>query len=250
MNTTTGTSARTVVITGASSGIGLALAAAYLKRGDKFVGNARTSERLERARIQLGNPDNFLGVAGDVADPETAEKLFREAVARFGKVDILVNNAGIFIAKPFVEYTPDDIGRLIDTNLKGFFYPAQQAARHMAAQRGGHIVNITASVASQPNQKVPSLLPVMVKGGLNSATRALALELAPHKVRVTAVAPGIIDTPLHDPATHDFLKSLQPLDELGETQDIVDAVLYLTGARFTTGIVLGVDGGATAGVWQ
>jgi NAD(P)-dependent dehydrogenase (short-subunit alcohol dehydrogenase family) len=240
---------RTVVITGASSGIGLALAEAYIKRGDNVVGNARTRERLDQARLQLGNPENFIGVEGDIAAPQTAAKLFAEATARFGKVDILINNAGIFNAKPFDAYTPEEVERLIDTNLKGFFYPSQQAASHMSANGSGHIVNITASVALQPNQKVPAVLPVLVKGGLNSATRALALELAPHNVKVTAVAPGIIDTPLHDKGTHEFLKSLQPIGRLGEVQDIVDAVLYLTGASFTTGVVLSVDGGATAGVW-
>ncbi|RZA33304.1 MAG: SDR family oxidoreductase [Lysobacteraceae bacterium] len=239
----------TVVITGASSGIGLALAAAYLERGANVVGNARTRERLDQAREQLGNPGNFIGVEGDIADPRTAEKLFAEATARFGKVDILINNAGIFNAKPFHSYTPEEVERLIDTNLKGFFYPSQLAASHMSANRSGHIVNITASVSIQPNQKVPAVLPVLVKGGLNSATRALALELAPHNVKVSAVAPGIIDTPLHDKSSHDFLKSLQPSGQLGSVQDIVDAVLYLTDARFTTGIVLSVDGGATAGVW-
>lgn len=238
-----------VVITGASSGIGLALAKAYLERGANVVGNARTRERLDQAREQLGNPDNFIGVDGDIADPHTAAKLFAAAEARFGKVDILINNAGIFNAKPFHSYSPEEVERLIDTNLKGFFYPSQLAASHMSANRSGHIVNITASVSIQPNQKVPAALPVLVKGGLNSATRALALELAPHNVQVSAVAPGIIDTPLHDKGSHEFLKSLQPSGQLGSVQDIVDAVLYLTDARFTTGIVLSVDGGATAGVW-
>lgn len=240
---------RTVVITGASSGIGLALAAAYLKRGYNVVGNARTGQRLEEAAAQLGRPANFVGVAGDIAEPSTAQTIFRTAIERFGKVDILINNAGIFNAKPFHTYTPEEVERLIDTNLKGFFYPSQQAAAHMAANRDGHIVNITASVAIQPNVKVPAVLPVMVKGGLNAATRALALELAASNVKVTAVAPGIIDTPLHDKDSHEFLKSLQPSGQLGTVQDIVDAVLYLTDAKFTTGIVLGVDGGATAGTW-
>ena len=240
---------RTVVITGASSGIGLALARAYLERGYNVVGNARTTERLEQAKAELGNPDNFYGVAGDIAEPDTAGALFTVAKARFGKVDILVNNAGIFNAKPFHTYTPDEVQRLIDTNLKGFFYPSQQAAEHMVANGGGHIVNITASVAIQPNIKVPAVLPVMVKGGLNAATRALALELAPHKVQVAAVAPGIIDTPLHDKDSHAFLEGLQPSGRLGEVQDIVDAVLYLTDAKFVTGVVLSVDGGATSGTW-
>jgi NAD(P)-dependent dehydrogenase (short-subunit alcohol dehydrogenase family) len=240
---------RTVVITGASSGIGLALAAAYLKRGDNVVGNARTRERLDQAKQQLGNPDNFLGVEGDIADPETAKKLFAQAVARFGKVDILINNAGIFNAKPFHTYSPREVERLIDTNVKGFFYPSQQAASHMVANGSGHIVNITAGLALQPNQKVPAVLPVLVKGGLNSATRALALEMAPHNVKVSAVAPGIIDTPLHDKSTHEFLKTLQPSGQLGSVDDVVGAVQYLTDASYTTGVVLNVDGGASAGVW-
>ncbi|OON62753.1 3-oxoacyl-ACP reductase [Massilia sp. KIM] len=241
--------ARTVVITGASSGIGLALAKAYLERGFNVVGNARTVERLEQAKEQLGNPDNFYGVAGDIAEADTAEAIFTVAKARFGKVDILINNAGIFNAKPFHTYTPEEVERLADTNLKGFFYPSQQAAAHMSANKGGHIVNITASVSIQPNAQVPAVLPVLVKGGLNSATRALALELAPHNVKVTAVAPGIIDTPLHDPGAREFLQGLQPTGRIGRVEDIVDAVLYLTDASFTTGIVLSVDGGATAGTW-
>ncbi|SHG71741.1 SDR family NAD(P)-dependent oxidoreductase [Massilia sp. CF038] len=240
---------RTVVITGASSGIGLALAAAYLQRGDNVVGNARNAQGLERAAAQLGNPSGFVGVAGDIADPATAVALFDTAKARFGTVDVLINNAGIFIAKPFHTYTPDDVERLVATNLMGFFYPSQQAAAHMVANGGGHIVNITASVSLQPSAALPAVLPVLVKGGLNSATRALALELAPHNVKVTAVAPGIIDTPLHAPGTHDFLKGLQPTGQFGQVKDIVDAVLYMTDASFTTGVVLSVDGGATAGVW-
>jgi NAD(P)-dependent dehydrogenase (short-subunit alcohol dehydrogenase family) len=240
---------RTVIITGASSGIGLALAEAYLKRGFNVVGNARTTERLEKAAADLGNPSNFLAVAGDIAEPATAKVLFERAIARFGKVDILINNAGIFIAKPFTAYTSEEFDRLVNTNLKGFFYPSQQAAAHMAANKNGHIVNITASVASQPNVNVPALLPVLVKGGLNQATRALALELAASNVKVNAVAPGIIDTPLHDAGTHEFLKTLQPTGRIGQVKDVVDAVLYLTDAEFTTGIVLTVDGGATSGKW-
>jgi NAD(P)-dependent dehydrogenase (short-subunit alcohol dehydrogenase family) len=243
MNTPT----RTVVITGASSGIGFALAQAYLARGDNVVGNARTLARLEAAAQKLGNPPNFLPVVGDIADPATARVLFERAIAAFGSVDILVNNAGIFIAKPIGGYTPEDLESIVDTNLKGFFYPTQQAAAHMTANGHGHIVSITASIAIQPNQKVPALLPVLIKGGMNAATRALAIELAGSNVKVSAVAPGIVDTPMHDVATHDFLKSLQPNGRLGAVKDIVDAVLYLTDADFTTGVVLPVDGGAAAG---
>ncbi|NDZ15864.1 3-oxoacyl-ACP reductase [Variovorax sp. WS11] len=243
------TQAKTIVITGASSGIGLALAGAFLQRGDNVVGNARTAERLQEAAVSLGSPDNFLGVAGDVADPAVGTALVQRAVERFGQVDVLINNAGIFNAKPFVEYTPDELEALVNTNLKGFVYPSQAAARHMIERKAGRIISITASIASAPNQSVPALLPVLVKGGIDHATRALALELAPHNIQVTAVAPGIVDTPLYTKDMHGFLNTLQPAGRIGTTQEIVDAVLYLSGAGFTTGIVLAVDGGMGAGKW-
>lgn len=242
---------KTVIVTGASSGLGFAIAKAYLERGDNVVGNARTLARLQEAAAQLGNPANFLLVAGDIAQPETAQRLFEEAVAAFGKVDILINNAGIFIPKPVADYTEGDVDAIVDTNLKGFFYPAQAAARHMAANGSGHIVAITASIALQPNLKVPALLPVLIKGGLNQAVRALSLELAAAHVQVNAVAPGIIDTPLHanDPQTQAALRTLAPTGQVGTPQDVVDAVLYLTDSTFVTGVVIAVDGGASSGTW-
>jgi NAD(P)-dependent dehydrogenase (short-subunit alcohol dehydrogenase family) len=241
----------TVIVTGASSGLGFAIAEAYLERGYNVVGNARTPERLRAAAEKLGNPRQFVAVPGDIGLPATARALFAQATEHFGKADILVNNAGIFIAKPIGDYTDDDLDAIIATNLKGFFYPAREAARHMSANGGGHIMTITASLGLAPTAKVPALLPVLIKGGLNQATRALALELAGANVKVNAVAPGIIDTPLHDGdvATRDFLKSLAPTGTMGTARDVADAVLYLTGARFTTGTVLSVDGGATAGNW-
>ncbi|VTU22426.1 Gluconate 5-dehydrogenase [Variovorax sp. PBL-H6] len=243
------TQPKTVVITGASSGIGLALAAAFLERGDNVVGNARTAERLREAAASLGSPDKFLGVPGDIADAAVGAMLVRQAVERFGQVDVLVNNAGIFNAKPFVDYTQEDLEALVNTNLKGFVYASQAAARHMVERKAGHIISITASIALAPNQGVPALLPVLIKGGINQATKALALELAPHNVQVTAVAPGIIDTPLYTKDMHGFLNTLQPAGRIGTMQEIVDAVLYLSGAAFTTGIVLPVDGGMSAGKW-
>ena len=188
-------------------------------------------------------------MAGDIADPATASKLFTEAIARFGRVDVLVNNAGIFNAKAFTEYSTEDLDALVATNLKGFFYVTQEAARHMTARKQGSIINITASIAQQPNAAVPALLPILIKGGLNHATRALAIELAPHNVQVNAVAPGIVDTPLYTSDMHGFLSTLQPAGRIGKPQDIVDAVLYLSDAAFTTGIVLPVDGGMSAGKW-
>lgn len=241
----------TVIVTGASSGIGLAIAQAYLARGYNVVGNGRTLKRLETAAASLGNPANFLAVAGDIALKATAETLFKQAIATFGRVDILINNAGIFIPKPASDYSEQDIDALINTNLKGFLFPSLLAASHMSKNKSGHIVNITASVAMQPNVKVPALLPVMVKGGLNQATRALALELAADNVRVNAVAPGIIETPLHADYSGSvgFLSSLSPSGKTGTVQDVVNAVLYLTDSQFVSGTVMAVDGGSTAGIW-
>ncbi|CAI1499824.1 SDR family NAD(P)-dependent oxidoreductase [Serratia quinivorans] len=244
---------KTVIVTGASSGLGFAIARAYLARGYNVVGNARSLERLQAAANQLGNPANLLLVPGDIALPETATRLFDQAEENFGQVDILINNAGIFMSKPVAEYSEEDVDAMLATNLKGFFYPSQAAARHMVPNGTGHIVTITAAIAMQPISKVPALLPIMVKGGLNQATRGLALELAPHNVMVNAVAPGIIATPLTmsnpDEQSLAFMKQMAPTQRIGQPQDIVDAVLYLTDSSFVTGTVVAVDGGTTAGVW-
>ncbi|OLF52914.1 SDR family NAD(P)-dependent oxidoreductase [Pseudomonas chlororaphis] len=240
---------RTVIVTGASSGIGLGLAQAYLDRGYNVVGNARSQAGLDAAAATLGQPERFLGVVGDVADPSTATQMVERAVARFGQVDVLVNNAGFFLPKPFIDYSAEELESLLATNLKGVVYMSQAAARHMIERRQGHIVNISASVALQPNLAVPAALPVLIKGGVNQMTRALALELSPFNIQVNAVAPGIIDTPMHDPAHRDFLNGLQPAGRLGRTEEIADAVLYLSSAGFTTGAVLPVDGGMSSGTW-
>lgn len=242
---------QTVIVTGASSGLGFAIAEAYLQRGYNVVGNARTLDRLEAAAAKLGNPANFLMVAGDIADAQTAKGLFDAAIAAFGKVDILINNAGIFIAKPIGEYTESDVNAIVGTNLMGFFYPSQLAAAHMSANGSGHIVTITASIAMQPHLKLPALLPVLIKGGLNHATRGLALELAPYNVKVNAVAPGIIETPIHsqDEETQSFLRSMSPSGKIGTAKDVVDAVMYLTDSAYTSGTVIAVDDGAIAGTW-
>jgi NAD(P)-dependent dehydrogenase (short-subunit alcohol dehydrogenase family) len=245
----TNSPSKTVIVTGASSGIGFALTEAYLQRGYNVVGNARTMERLKGAAAKLGSPANFLTVAGDIAEPATARALFAQATARFGQVDVLVNNAGIFSAKPFTQYSSEDLDGLINTNLKGFVYATQEAAAHMVQNKRGHIISITASIALQPNASVPAALPILIKGGINHATKALAIELAPHNVKVSAVAPGIVDTPLYTPDMHGFLATLQPAGRIGSTREVVDAVLYLGDAEFTTGVVLPVDGGMSAGKW-
>jgi NAD(P)-dependent dehydrogenase (short-subunit alcohol dehydrogenase family) len=242
---------KTVIVTGASSGIGLALAESYLKRGDNVVGNARTMARLEEAAALLGNPENFLLVAGDISKPDTATMLFDRATGAFGTVDILVNNAGIFIGKPITDFTVEDVDSIVDTNLRGFFYPAQAAARHMAANGSGHIIAISACIAMQPNAKLPCSMTAMIKGGLNHIVRALAIELAPAGIQVNSVAPGIIDTPIfpRDEQTWAFLRTLAPNGKTGVTQDVVNAVQYLTDSTYVTGAIMTVDGGSTAGTW-
>jgi NAD(P)-dependent dehydrogenase (short-subunit alcohol dehydrogenase family) len=240
---------KTAIVTGATGGIGLAITRAFLDRGYAVIGSARTLSRLKKTSDALGAPDRFIGVEGDIGRPEIAKRLFDVALERSGHVDVLVNNAGIFIAKPTTAYEVDDVEQMISTNLKGFVYPSQQAARHMAERGSGSIINITASLASQPQAAVPALLAVLIKGGIDQATRALALELAPRGVRVNAIAPGIIDTPMHSPPTHEFLKKLSPMNRMGTAAEVAAAALYLVDAEFTTGVVLPVDGGMTTGRW-
>jgi NAD(P)-dependent dehydrogenase (short-subunit alcohol dehydrogenase family) len=240
-------SENTIVITGATSGIGLGLAEAFLRDGYNVVGTGRSAQRLRAAADHLNAGERFLGVAGDVGTPETASRVFAQAIARYGQVDVLVNNAGIFTAKPFVDFTPQEVEEQIATNLKGVLYMSQQAARHMGERRHGKIINITASLALQPHASVPALLAVALKGGINQATRALALELAPRGVTVNAVAPGVVDTPMHSADTHAALGSLHPLGRIARIDEIAAAVRYLVGAEFVTGVIVPVDGGFSAG---
>jgi NAD(P)-dependent dehydrogenase (short-subunit alcohol dehydrogenase family) len=239
------TTPKTAIVTGASSGIGLGLATALLEHGYRVVANSR---QITTAGT-LSATANLALVDGNIARAETARNLVETAVQRFGSVDLLVNNAGIFISKPFTDYTTDDFDRLVSTNLAGFLYVTQQAVRQMRTQGAGHIVNITTSLADQPIAGVSAAIPVLTKGGLNAVTAALAIEFAGEGIRFNAIGAGIIDTPMHNPDTHEFLKSLHPIHRIGRVSEIVDAVLYLTEATFVTGEVLHVDGGAHAGKW-
>ena len=231
---------RVAVITGASQGIGAGLVAAYRKLGFSVVATSRS--------ITPSKDEHVLAIAGDIRDRATAHKVVAAAKHRFGRVDTLVNNAGVFIAKPFTEYTQDDFDVVTATNVTGMFHLTQLVLAELVAQRSGHIVNITAALVDQPLAAVPAGLAAVTKGGLNALTKSLAIEVAKKGVRVNAVAPGAVKTPMHAPATHDVLARIHPVGRMGEVQDIVDAVLYLESASFVTGEILHVDGGAAAGV--
>lgn len=230
---------KVAVITGASQGIGASLVQAYQAVGFRVVANSRSI-------LPADDPD-MITIAGDIADPETAERIINTGMQRFGRIDTLVNNAGIFTAKPFTEFSIRDWERNISTNLAGFFHITQRAIEKMEKQGFGHVVQITTSLADQPVAGVPSVLASLTKGGLNAATKSLAIEYASRRIRVNAVAPGVIKTPMHPPETHAGLASLHPVGRMGEIEDIVEAVLFLERSSFITGEILHVDGGQSAG---
>lgn len=234
------TTPRVAIVTGASQGIGEALVAGYRKLGYAVVANSRT--------ISASNDPMILNVAGDIAEPGVGQRLVDAAVERFGRVDAVVNNAGIFIAKPFTDYTDEDYDAVTGVNSRGFFELTRAGIRAMAAQGdGGHVVTISTSLVDHANSQVPSALASLTKGGLNAATKALAVEYAARGIRANAVALGIVRTPMHAPETHEFLSALHPVGRMGDISDVVDAVLYLENATFVTGEILHVDGGQSAG---
>jgi NAD(P)-dependent dehydrogenase (short-subunit alcohol dehydrogenase family) len=234
-----GAEQKVAIITGASQGIGEGLVRAYRDRNYRVVANSRS--------IKPSTDPDIVTVAGDIADPKTAERIVSAAIERFGRIDTLVNNAGIFVAKPFTDYTDEDFASVLAVNVGSFFQVTRRAAAEMLKQGSGHIVQITTSLVDHANSSVPSVLASLTKGGLNAATKSLAIEYAAKGIRVNAVAPGVIKTPMHMPETHEFLANLHPVRRMGETKDIVDAVLFLESAPFVTGEILHVDGGQSAG---
>jgi NAD(P)-dependent dehydrogenase (short-subunit alcohol dehydrogenase family) len=233
------TSQKVVVITGASQGIGAELVKAFRERDYRVVATARS--------IKPSDDANILTVAGDIGDPDTARRVISEGVARFGRIDTLVNNAGIFIAKPFTQYTAEDYAAITSVNLSGFFYITQLAITEMEKNSSGHVVSVSTTLAESAISGVPSVLASLTKGGLNAATKSLAIEYAKSGIRANAVAPGIIKSPMHAPETHAALGALHPMGHMGEMSDIVNAILYLDSAPFVTGEILHVDGGQSAG---
>lgn len=233
------TSRKVVAITGASQGIGAGLVQAFRDRGYAVIANSRS--------IKPSNDPDILTIAGDIADRDVAERIISEGLARFGRIDTVVNNAGVFVAKPFTDYSADDYSKVLSINVDGFFNLTQAALKVMEKQGSGHVVSITTSLVDHAIDGVPSVLASLSKGGLNAATRSLAIEYAKRGIRVNAVSPGIIKTPLHAPETHEWLAALHPVARMGEISDVVQAVLYLESAGFVTGEILHVDGGQSAG---
>jgi NAD(P)-dependent dehydrogenase (short-subunit alcohol dehydrogenase family) len=229
-------SQRVAIVTGASQGIGAGIVAGFRGAGYAVVGTSRS--------IRASDDPNVLTVPGDIAEPETAQRVVEQALDRFGRIDTLVNNAGIFVSKPFTEYTPEDFAVVTGVNLAGFFQITQRVVGPMVSQGGGHIVNITTTLVEEPDRERPAALISLTKGGLAAVTRALAAEYATRGVRVNAVAPGVIQTPAHDPASYDAMSDRHPIGRVG---DIVDGILYLERAPFVTGEILRIDGGWATG---
>ena len=237
---------KTVVITGASQGIGTGLVEAFLVRGYDVVGTARNATKSK----ELPASDHLALIDGDIGQFETAQKIAELAVKKFGSIDAVVANAGIFLVKPFIEYTPEDFAALVATNLAGFIHVTQLAVKQMLAQNtGGSIVSITAALADNPIAGVTASVSMITKGGLETVTRHLAMEYAKQHIRFNAVAPGPVDTPLHANDPKDSLRSQAPMGTISTIEDIANAVVYLTEARQITGEVLHVDGGAHVGKW-
>jgi NAD(P)-dependent dehydrogenase (short-subunit alcohol dehydrogenase family) len=237
---------KTAIVTGASQGIGAGLVSAFLERGYHVVANSRNIIRSGPFR----EAENLALVDGNISDPATAAKIAETAVGRFGTIDAVVNNAGIFFSKSFLDYSIEDFRSLAATNLEGFIYLTQHAIRQMLLQkRGGSVTVITSSMVENPIAGVPASIPMITKGGLEAVTRSLAIEYAKDGIRVNAVAPGVVETPMHENDPKDVLKGLSPMGRVSSIGDIVDAVLYVTEAANVTGEILHVDGGSHVGKW-
>ncbi len=237
---------KVALVTGASQGIGAGIVKAFVERGYNVV----ATSRKVTSSVEVAASDHVVLVDGDIGQPATAARVVEAALSRFGSIDVLVNNAGIFFTKPFMAYTADDFRSLVSTNLEGFLYITQLTVKQMLAQgTGGSIVTITAALARNPIRGVPAAVPMITKGGLETVTQHLAMEYAKDGIRVNAVAPGAVCTPLHRGTPEEVLQSLSPMGRPSTVKEIADAVLFLTEAATVTGQILYVDGGAHFGRW-
>jgi NAD(P)-dependent dehydrogenase (short-subunit alcohol dehydrogenase family) len=234
---------KTAIVTGGGQGIGAGLVEGFLKKGYQVVATARNVTQLLTASTSL------VLVDGDIGNQETAASAVEAATTHFGTIDVLVNNAGIFLTKPFTEFTTDDFNALVSTNLLGFLYITQLTVKQMLKQKSGNVVNISAALVDQPVAGVNASVSMITKGGLNAVTRSLAIEYAKDGIRFNAVAPGVVNSPMHKDDPKEILRTFQPMGKIVEIKDIVDAVLFLAEADQVTGEILRVDGGAHAGRW-
>jgi len=241
------TQTTTVLITGASSGIGLDVARGFLEKGSNVVLNARNSEKLAAAAQALGKESRTALVPGDIGNQETGKKMVDVAVGQFGSVDVLVNNAGIFGLKPFLESTEEDLDQYIDINLKGTYFVTQAAVRQMKKQTSGNIINIGTVQLMHSMAGIPASAALVTKAAMHALTISLASELAAENIRVNAVAPGIVRTPIYGDADVDAFGGVALLNRIGEVKEITETVLHLATASFTTGVVIPVDGGYVYG---
>ena len=233
-------------MTGASQGIGAGIVKAFVERGFSVVANSRKMTQSP----EVAASDQVACVDGDIGDPATAATIVETALARFKSIDVLVNNAGIFFTKPFTDYIAEDFKALVSTNLEGFLYVTQLAIKQMLVQQtGGSVVTITAALARNPIRGVTAAVPMITKGGLETITQHLAMEYAKDNIRVNAVAPGVVDTPLHRNTPKDLMESLSPMGRPSTVKEIADAVMYLSDSPTVTGHILYVDGGAHFGRW-
>jgi NAD(P)-dependent dehydrogenase (short-subunit alcohol dehydrogenase family) len=236
---------KTVIVTGASQGIGAAVVHTFLDRGYNVVATSRSLSKAGFAPLP-----NLALVDGDIGQAATADRVAETAISKFGSIDHVVNNAGIFSSKPFTDYTADEFRAFVSTNLGGFIFITQIAVRQMLLQgTGGSVTSITAALADNPMAGAPASIPMMTKGGLNAVTLSLASEYAKNRIRFNAVAPGVVDTPLHKHVPTDLLKTRSPMGTISDPKDIAEAVVYLTEASHITGEVLHVDDGAHVGRW-
>ena len=237
---------KTMIVTGGSQGIGAGLVKPFLSRDYNVVASSRNITQS----AAFDASDKLALVDGNIGEAETAAKIAEAAKSTFGSIDALVNNAGIYFSKPFTYYTIEDLRALVSVNIEGFFFISQLAIRQMLPQKtGGSIVNITTTMVDHPIAGINCAVPMITKGGLEAVTRSLAMEYAKQGIRVNAVAPGVVDTPMNKDGPKDFLRTLQPLGQISDVKDIVDAIVYLTEAGQVTGEVLHVDGGAHVGKW-